>query len=425
MKKKWMNDKYTHIALYAFLVVLAASLFLFLVLNLKKIFSFLGFLLFSARSVVFGVLLALILYPLCRKLEELFDRRIFRGKRQRATRILGVSLTFVVLLVALAVIAVSVLPMINQNYQELLQTIEDYISGAVTSIEGNPLIYNFFRALTGVTGGDANEIIEELIDRYSDLFSDLAGSLVTLLFDVIYSMADILIAIILAFYFLLARGYIRGLVRKMAVAFLPRRPLLQSTRFFRAAYMNLIEFFSSRFLCSFILGAMCYLFAFLFRIPFYPLISLIAMVLNIFPVLGPVAATLLCTLIVFLVKPTMTFPFFLLLIVLNVLEQYLVEKYLLNKHLRLNVALALVLVVVAYLIFGLWAVVFVIPVFVTLRTEAQIFLARRLRKKGYSTDTGDYISPEGAEIYTDPPAAPEETPPEENGAEGEDAEKTE
>ncbi len=395
---------------------------MFLVLNLGKIFSFLGFLLFSARSVVFGILLALALYPLCRKLEELFEKRIFRKKREKATRILGVSLTFVILLIVIAIIVVSVLPMINQNYNELMQTIEGYISGAVTTLENNEFIYNIFRVLTGVTGGDANDIIEELVDRYSDLFSDLASSLITLLFNVLYSMADVLIAIILAFYFLLARGYIRGLVRKMAVAFLPRRFLLQSTRFFRATYMNLIEFFSSRLTCSFILGALCYLFAFLFGIPFYPLISLIAMVLNVFPVLGPVAETLLCTLIVFLVKPSVTFPFFLLLIALNILVQYLVEKYLLNKHLRLNVALALILVVVAYLISGIWAVIFVIPLFVTLRTEMQIFLARRLRKKGYSTDTGDYISPVGAEIYTDAPAeeVTEETPAEsEAPAEGE------
>lgn len=402
--KRWFNEKYTHIALYVLGVVLASLLFLFAVLNLNRIFSFLGFLLFSARSVVFGVLLALTLFPLCRLMEKLLDGRVLRGRGKRFVRPLGVTLTFIILLIVIMIIVVSILPMINQNYNELTQTIEGYISGAVSTLEGNELVYNIFRALTGVTGGNANEIIEELIDRYSEVFNNLANSLISFLFNLVYSAADVLIALILAFYFLLSRDRIRGLFRKLIVAIFPRHFLLQSTRVFRAGYTNLIEFFSTRLLCSFVLGVLCYFFAWLMGVPFYPLLSLIAMVLNVFPVLGPIAATLLCTLIVFLLKPPVAFPFLLLFIALNVLEQFLVEKYLLSKRLRPNVALALVLVIVAYLIGGAWAVVLVIPVFVTVQNEVQIFLARRLTKKGYSLDTGDYISPEGAEIYMDPAA---------------------
>lgn len=402
--KHWFNEKYTHIALYVWGVVLASLLFLFAVLNLDQIFSFLGFLFFSARSVVFGVLLALTLFPLCTRLEKLLDDRVLRGRGKRFMRPLGVTLTFIILLIVITIIVVSILPMINQNYNELTQTIEGYISSAVTTLEENELVYNIFRALTGVTGGNANEIIEELIDRYSDLFSNLANSLISFLFNLVYSAADVLIALILAFYFLLSRDRIRGLFRKLVVAIFPRHFLLQSARVFRAGYTNLIEFFSTRILCSFILGVLCYFFAWLMGVPFYPLLSLIAMVLNIFPVLGPIAATLLCALVVFLLKPPVALPFLLLFIALNVLEQFLVEKYLLSKRLRPNVALALVLVIVAYLIGGAWAVVLVIPLFVTVQNEAQIFLARRLTKKGYSPDTGDYISPEGAEIYMESPA---------------------
>ena len=413
--KQWINEKYTQIAIYTFLVILAALMFLFFVLNLGEVFSLLSFLLFSARSVVFGIVLALTLFPLCSRLERLFERHVFRGKQPKSTRILGVCTTFLILLIVLAIIVVSVLPMINQNYNDLTQTIKGYISTAVSTLEGNEFVYNILRSLTGVTGGDTNEIIQELIGRYSDLFSDLAGSLIGIFFTVLYSATDVLIALILAFYFLLSRDMIRGICRKLVVALFPRRFLLQSARFFRAAYTNLMEFFSARLLCSFVLGVLCYFFAWLLQVPFYPLISLIALTLNIFPVLGPVAATLLCTLIVFLVKPNAAFLFFLFFIALNVLEQYLVEKHLLHKRLRPNVALALVLVIAAYLIGGFGAVILVIPVFATLQNEAQIFLARRLTKKGYSIDTGDYISPEGAEIYTAPqkPEEKEQVPAEE------------
>ncbi|MBR7147002.1 MAG: hypothetical protein IKD11_04700, partial [Oscillospiraceae bacterium] len=102
-------------------------------------------------------------------------------------------------------------------------------------------------------------------------------------------------------------------------------------------------------------------------------------------------------------------------------EQFLVEKFLLSKQLRPNIALALVLVIVAYLFGGAWAIILVIPLFTTLQHEAQIFIARRLTKKGYSLDTGDYISPVGAEMYAE---APDEEPAAEEKQTQEDVENS-
>ncbi len=405
--KKWFNEKYARISLYALGVILASLLFLFLVLNFEAILSFLGFLLFSAQSVVFGVLLSMVLFPLCSRIEGLLNRLFFHGKRPRGARILGVSLTFLVMGAILSVIVLSTLPILNQNYDELRRTFEGYINVAISTIEKNPFLSDLFRTLAGVSGESASEIISEIIAGYSSIFETIAGGIITFLLNVLYRTADILLAMILAFYFLLARDTIRGVMRKTAVAIFPRRFLLQGTRFFRNAYANVMQFCSARLLCSFLLGVLCYFFAWLARIPFYPLLALIAMVLNIFPVVGPIASTLLCTLIIFIVRPNAAGLFFLLFIVLNLLEQLLFEKHLLPKRLRPNVALALVLVVVSYLIAGPFATVFVIPVFASLREEGRIFLARRLTKKGYSIDTADYMSGVGAEMYTDPPAAEE------------------
>lgn len=422
--KKWFNEKYARIALYALGVILASLLFLFLVLNFESILSFLGFLLFSAQSVVFGVLLAMVLFPLCSRIEELLDRFAFRGRSARGCRILGVSLTFLVMGAVLSIIALSTLPMLNQNFDELRRTFEGYIRGAISTVEKNPFLYDLFRALAGVSGESASEIITEILEGYRSIFEAIAGGVISLLLNVLYRTADILLAMILAFYFLLARDTIRGAMRKMAVALFPRRFLLQGTRFFRNAYANVMQFCSARLLCSFLLGVLCYFFAWLAHIPFYPLLALIAMVLNIFPVVGPIASALLCTLIIFILRPNAAGLFFLLIIVLNLLEQLLFEKHLLPKRLRPNVALALVLVVVSYLIAGPFATIFVIPVFASLRDEGKIFLARRLTKKGYSLDTADYMSGVGAEMYSDPPtpedaAKGEEEAPAADATEGE------
>lgn len=98
--KKWTNEKYTSIAVYALLVILAALAFLLAILHLGDILGFLEGLLFSATSIVIGVLLSLALFPVCHSLEGLLQRRLperFRT-RSRTIRLLSVILAFVLLL---------------------------------------------------------------------------------------------------------------------------------------------------------------------------------------------------------------------------------------------------------------------------------------------------------------------------------------
>ena len=408
--KKWTNEKYTTIAIYTVIVVTAALLFLFAILNFGKILSFLSFLLFSARSVVYGILLALILYPLSKRLEHLTDRYILKKeKAKKFCRPLAVTVTFLILLLIVGIIVLSVVPMVHENYTELSDTIKSYIDSAIKTIQQNEFVYNIFLSITGITGGDSAETLQTLINRYSSFFSGLASSLVTILLTAVYSMSDLLIAVILAFYFLLAREYIHAVARKLSNALLPKRMLSGSAQFFRSFYTNIMEFLSARIVCSLTLGVLCYFAAWILSVPFHPLLSMIAFVLNMIPVLGPIAAVLLCSLIVFILNPSAVWIFLLLMVAFNIAEQYLIEHYLLSRRLRPGVAIVLIVEIIAYIYTGFGGMILAVPVFVTLRAQFQILINRRLYKKGLSLSTADYMSAESVAEMTAPPPPPVET----------------
>ncbi len=399
--KKWTNEKYTLMAIYTVLVILAALLFLLAVLNFGQILSFLSFLLFSAKSVIYGILIALVLYPLTRRIEVFSNRHIIKSERMQKkwTVPLSVTLTFLIFLMILAILVISVIPMLHENYKALTDAITGYINSAITSIQQNEFIYNIFLAITGVEGDDASAILQTLVNRYSNLFSNLASSLMNILLAIVYGVSDFLIAAILAFYFLLSRNHILAIFRKLANAFFPRRFLFRSARFFRSFYINVMEFLSARIACSLIIGTLSYFVAWLLGIPFHPLIALTAFVLNMIPVLGPIAAALLCSLIVFILQPRMTLIFFLLLAAANVIEGYFIEHYLLSRRLRPGIAIVLVVELAAYVYTGFVGMIFAVPVFVTLRAQFQVWINRLLCKKGLSLSTADYMSETGAEIY--------------------------
>ena len=407
--KKWTNEKYTTVAIYTVAVLLAALLFLLFVLNFGRILSFLSFLLFSARSIVYGVLLALVLYPLAKRLEILADRHLLKKELSKKwCRPLAVTATFLVLILVLAIVVLSVIPIIHENYNDLSETIKGYINSAIHTIQQNEFIYNIFLSLTGITGADGPEILQTLINRYSSFFSGLASSLVAILLNVVYSMSDLLVAIILAFYFLVSREYIH--------AIFPRKFLLGTAQFFRSFYTNIIEFLSARVLCSLILGILCYFTAWILSVPFHPLLSLIAFVLNMIPVLGPIAAVLLCSLIVFILNPGATWIFLLLFLASNIAEEYLIEHYLLSRRLRPGIAIVLIVEIFAYIYTGFGGMILAVPIFVTLRSQFQVFINRRLYKKGLSLSTADYTSHESIESMissaspTEDPSAKESAP---------------
>lgn len=418
--KKWTNESYTAIALYAFLTALACLLFYFVASNLGQILLFLGNILWAARAVIGGAFLALVLFPLAGWIERLFICRIFKKKpHPTAARALSVSLTFLILLLVVAIIVVSVLPILSQNYDDLRATIDYYVDSAVALLQGNEVFYNLFSELTGITGKTPEEIIDSFVNEYAGLFSAFANSLISVLTTVIYATSDVIIAVILAFYFLLSREKLRAVFRKAAFAFIPSGALQYTADFFRRFYTNLMEFFSARLLCSFVVGVLCYFLTWAMQVPFYPLIALIVMVLNIVPVIGPVAAAALSSLVVFIVKPEAIWLFLAVIVGINILEGYLVEHHLLPKRLRPSIAAVLIAVMIGYVYWDFLGAVFAVPVWVTVRDILQLWINRRLHKKKLSVMTSDYISQTGREMYGAP--VEEDLDGEANGeAEGQD-----
>lgn len=557
--KKWTNEKYTTIAVYVILVILASLLFLLAVLRLGEIGQFLYNILFAAKSIVFAVVIALALFPLCHNLEGWLSRRLSRKKpHPRLARFLSVLLAYLILILIISLVVVSMLPMGSQDYEELQSTLTGYVDQAVEAIQKNEILFNLIKTQTGliasehtdspygdtltytppetaiagvleapsitispsglaewkaidgaaryrvrIGGAEAREttetsvqlsdrqsiavqavsdtdgvvsgpfsaikvylasaksepaaalptpyvtigadgmavwpsvpyageyryrindgeeqttvatsvqlapgdtivvmavagtmqpaeLLNSIVTRYSGVFNEIAAGVGNVVLSIISSVSDILIALILSVYFLLSRDMIQAAIRKVAVAVIPARPLRWGSSLCTCFYTNFMEFASARLLCSFTLGALCYLPMWAFQVKFYPLLSLVVFFLNIIPVIGPIVAGALVTLMVLLVQPNAAWFVLLVIIVLNLLEQYLIEHYLLPKRLRPSPALVIIIELIAYHYTGLFGVILAIPLYATLRKEVGQLLDRLLHKKGLPTAEESYIEP--------------------------------
>ena len=404
--KKWTNEYYTTIAIYMLLVLLATLLFFFAILNFGIIWDTFLFLLFATKSVAFGVLISLILFPLCNLLERglgsFAEKRLHRTWQGKSLRITAVSLSYLVAVAFVGIVVVSALPLLYQNYAELQATLTRYVNSLLQLLQKNEYIYEWIVSLVGASGQTAQEFINNLLLQYSAYLSSFAGDLMNILTNIITITSDMIVALILSFYFLLARGNIAGLTRKIAAAVLPERFRQWVARFFHRLYTNVIEFLSARLLCSILLGVLCYQLPWALNLAFNPLLSLIVFILNIIPFFGPLLAAALCTVIVFIVQPEVAWLFMLILLLINLTEQYLIERCLLSKRLRPSAGVILVSVILFNHFFGFAGAIFAVPIWVTVAAEAGRLLNRRLQKKG--------LASAAAEAQTEEP--PQDTPQE-------------
>ena len=153
--KKWTNEKYTTIAVYVILVILASLLFLLAVLRLGEIGQFLYNILFAAKSIVFAVVIALALFPLCHNLEGWLSRRLSRKKpHPRLARFLSVLLAYLILILIISLVVVSMLPMGSQDYEELQSTLTGYVDQAVEAIQKNEILFNLIKTQTGLIASE-------------------------------------------------------------------------------------------------------------------------------------------------------------------------------------------------------------------------------------------------------------------------------
>lgn len=102
MKIDW-NRKYNTIAVYGFLVIAAAILFVMFLLNLGNIFSFLGNLVGLTTPFILGFSIAYVLNPVM----MFFEKRLFEGilrkhpLSSKANRVLSLLLAIILVLILL------------------------------------------------------------------------------------------------------------------------------------------------------------------------------------------------------------------------------------------------------------------------------------------------------------------------------------
>lgn len=374
------NPKYTKIALYALATIACCIIFVLLCINSPKIFSAVGNFLGSIKSVFYSIIFAMLIYPLVRSYERMLRTFFFKKKNKPSTvTALAIAGAYITVLIVVFVLVFSIFPLLKDTFT----TFTDVVTPKFNRISAKVKEY-----------GEENQYIGMAIDRLSGIFT--FGKLISLInpsFIIDFIMLilgeayNIIIGLIISIYLLTSRKQLGRIFGKLFMAVLPKKNARKFALFLNHLYTNLMEYLSVRMISSLYIACLSYTLCWIFRIPFYPLITLVVFIGNLIPVFGPVIATAILVVIMLISYPNYALLLLCIILFSQFFDSLFIEKTMLSDRLRPNIGVTIVLVIIGFSIANIFGCLICIPVYATLSVEVRKF-AQKLKKRREMTKKG-------------------------------------
>ena len=400
------NRKYTTIAIYACIVIAIAIIMLVVGLNFDRLGETLGRMMDVLNPIFVGIIIAYLCNPLLR----LFENKVFafveRKKRRLALRRgLALTATYLVVLLVITLFLLLIGPQIRNSYNDLISRFSSYINSAIAFadnfIREFPLFGDEYQTVTDFI--DPNAIsakIKELITESGDFLTGLTNNLLSYGVGFVNGAMDILLAVIISIYLLIAKEKIGARVRKICTAFLPVERVDQLHDLAVYTDHTFGGFIVGKLLDSLIIGILSFIIFAIFKMPYYPLLAVIVGVTNVIPFFGPFIGAIPSVFIVFIADPPKAVWLALLILAIQQLDGNVIGPKILGDSTGLSSLGVLVSITITGGYFGVAGMIFGVPLFAVVCALVKRYIENRLAVRAMPTETEAY--------YTNPDMIPTE-----------------
>ncbi len=376
------------IAVYAVLVLL-----FIIIVNNEVISAWLKDTLAVLAPLIVGAVIAY----LCNPLLKLFERRMFKKmKSHGARRALSMVLTYLVVLLALALILLIVIPQLVSSYNSFASSLRSYTDKAITLV--NKLIYSFSSMSDShsmdnyINISDIQRTISELFNFSSGVFSTLAGYVVNYASSIAVGVKNVIFGLFISIYLLSSKERLAAQLKKIFSALLSEKKYSGLIGWVRFTDNTFGSYIKAQLLDALLVAVECALIMSLAGMPYSILLAFIIGITNIIPVFGPFIGGIPAGFIVFISAPEKL----LLFIILLVLIQQIDGNFVLPKLVGSTTGMSSLGVLCAIMImggyFGIGGMVLGVPFFVVIGEIIRKLVNARLEARGMSVSLDDYYA---------------------------------
>ena len=330
---------------------------------------------------VFGSVLAFILNVPMRSIEKLFEK----VQKARLRRTLSVLLTFIAVVLVLALVFLLLIPQLTHTIEMLIPRLTSFVITIGEQINkflaNNPELMEWLSENTNIESLNLSDLVQKAVSIIGNSFSKiLSGALSTI--GKLSSVAmDLVIGLVFAVYCLFQKETLARQGRKLLYAFIPEKAADYVIRIMRLTNSTFSNFLSGQCIEVVILGCMFALAMAIFGMPYIPLVSVLIAVTAFIPIVGAWVGCIFGAFLIFVANPLQAFWFVIMFVILQQLENNLVYPKVVGTSIGLSGMWVLVAVGIGGQIMGIAGMFLMIPALfaaMVLMISALVALVRSL-----------------------------------------------
>lgn len=409
MKFRW-DKKYLYWGITAFSVVVASSLFYYLIFRMPSWLSVLSTVITIINPIIYGAVIAYFLNPLV----KFFEKYIFKGlnkakiKTSKRTNSL-IRLGTVLLSLACALLCIyGLLAMLIPEVINSIVNIVDNFSRYVANVESwfvqhfseneswNP---SFLDLMNRASEFLENWLRNDLLPQLQNVVKNLSLGV----FGILKVLYNFVIGLIISIYILVGKESFAARLKRMLYSF-------SSTELANAIVHN-IRFVDEKFggfllgkiIDSAIIGVLCYIGTSILKMPYALLVSVIVGVTNVIPFFGPFLGAAPCSILIFVVSPIKALYFIIFIFALQQLDGNFIGPKILGDRTGVSSFMVIVSIMIGSGLMGVIGMFIAVPVCSVIIAFGQLIMEKQLKKKRLPEDLELYknlesIDPRSKEI---------------------------
>ncbi len=381
MKFKWTENDTSKVITYS-LTLIIAVLFFFLIQNLSGIFGAIKKFFNILSPFFIGFAIAYLLARPVNALNGFLDAHFLKKckKQHGINRGISIAVSILLVLSLFALIIYSIIPQLIESLSTLAQNADGYIKSITAALNKLSAHYNL----------DAN-ILTDILGSSSEFFKKLTQYIATglpKLVDFSVSIGsgiyNFFIGLIISIYMLSGKEKFAAQIKKCLFALFPDKFVSEMLSTFSFLHETFAKYLSGQILDCAILGALCFVLMSVLGMEYALLISMIILITNFIPFVGPFIGAVPSAFILLMVQPSKVILFIIMIIVLQQLDGNLLVPKIVGKTTGLSSFWVIFSILVGGGLFGVLGVILAVPTFSVLYAFAKRFIDRRLEKKKLS-----------------------------------------
>lgn len=389
MKIQW-NRRYTTIAVYAFLTVAASTLFLGFVFNFPTFVEKLNYLVGILKPFIYGFVIAYLLNPVLRVLEDKVFPRIFpKTSSRKVLRGLSILLTYLFAVACLTVFFWVVIPQIVMSLSSIItsfrvENIQALANWMIEQIPTQGMPSEFYTTL--------DTAFDDFVAMAYTFVSNLLPFLLNFTMGLTNGFINVLVGIIISIYMFMGKETFFAQCKKALYALFPRERVDWSIALTHESHAIFSGFITGKIIDSLIIGLICFICLSLLKMPYTMLVSVIVGVTNVIPYFGPFFGAVPAFFIILTASPVQALVFLVFVFILQQFDGNILGPKILGESTGLSAFWVIFSIMLFGKIMGFVGMFIGVPLFAVIYSVSRKFVSHRLARKGMPTETKAYAS---------------------------------